>query len=55
MKQDIYVPVKTERVSAQEYLTISTQQKTNIAKARFIAPKVGDRSFGFFEIEYHHT
>lgn len=54
MKQDTYVPVKTERVSAQEYLTISVQQKANIAKARFIAPKVGDRTFGVFEIEYQN-
>lgn len=52
MQQDTYVPVKTERVSAQEYLTISMQQRTNIAKARFIAPKIGDRTFGTFEVEY---
>ncbi len=52
MLQDTYVPVKTERVSAQEYLIISVQQKNNIAKAKFIAPSIGDRTFGSFEIEY---
>lgn len=52
MTQDTYVPIKVERVSAQEYLVISVEQKHNIAKARFIAPSVGDRTFGSFEIEY---
>lgn len=48
----IYGPVKKEAVSARDYLSLRENESKNIKNARFVPPRIGDGSFGHFEIEY---
>ncbi|WP_044409555.1 hypothetical protein [Thiomicrospira microaerophila] len=43
-------PIKTERISPVEFKRLA--QDNNISGAKFIAPQVGDGTFGSFEITY---
>jgi len=44
-------PVKVERVSPREYLSIP---RSEIKTARFVPPKLGSKSFGSIRVEYKH-
>lgn len=44
-------PVKVERVSPKEYLSIP---RSEIKTARFVPPKLGSKSFGSMRVEYKH-
>lgn len=43
-------PIYKERISATEYKHLA--QDANIATVKFIAPQIGDGTFGSFEITY---
>ena len=45
-------PVKTERGSAQRFARIAKEQPHNVARSRFIPPRIGAKDFGSFEVEY---
>lgn len=45
-------PVKNEKVSAQRFARIAKEQPHNIARSRFVPPRIGANDFGSFEIEY---
>ena len=49
---NIFIPVKTERISPSEYLLAVKSERANIEKSTFIPPKLGDGSFGKFEVTY---
>lgn len=44
-------PVKEEVVSPREFIELP---KSDIAKSRFIPPKIGSKSFGTVKVEYKH-
>lgn len=45
-------PVKHERVSAQRFVRIAKEQAHNVARSRFVPPRIGANDFGSFEVEY---
>ena len=45
-------PVRSEKVSAAEYLKLQAEHPTLIAKARFIPPQPGRPGFGEFFVSY---
>jgi hypothetical protein len=51
MNSTLLRPIKTEQVTAIQFLTIS-KKSNNIEKSRFIPPSLGDKDFGKFEITY---
>jgi hypothetical protein len=52
MNQNILLrPIKTERLTPDQFIkTVETSK--NIEKSRFIPPKIGDGTFGAFEVTY---
>ncbi len=44
-------PVKTERLTPNEFIKLF-DAPNNIEKSRFIPPKIGDGTFGSFEVTY---
>ena len=47
-----HAPVRREVVSAAEFRRISSEQPHLVARSRFIAPTLGRRDFGRFEVQY---
>ena len=47
-----YSPVRREVVSPADFLRISKDKPYLIAHSRFIAPALGQRDFGRFEVQY---
>lgn len=47
-----HVLVRKEVLSADEYLRISRQSPHLIARSKFVPPRIGERSFGQFEVQY---
>lgn len=47
-----HILVRQETVSPAEYLRISKQSPHLIARSRFVPPRIGEHSFGSFEIQY---
>lgn len=45
-------PVKRESVSAAEFVRIVKTRPNSIARSRFVAPRLGERGFGRFDVEY---
>jgi hypothetical protein len=45
-------PVRKETLSAAEFLRVSTDRPHLIARSRFVAPVLGDKGFGSFEVQY---
>ena len=45
-------PVRRETVSAAEFVRIVNERPHAIARSRFEAPRLGERGFGRFEVEY---
>jgi hypothetical protein len=47
----MFEPVKKELISPQEYKDTALHN-SNIERAQFIPPKIGDGTFGCFEVVY---
>lgn len=45
-------PIRTEVVSPAEYLRIARESPHLIERSRFVAPTIGKRDFGGFELKY---
>lgn len=45
-------PVKSERVSAKEFLKLMAENPTLISRAEFVPPKAGKPGFGGFMVHY---
>lgn len=54
MKVIDVTPVLVEKVSTKEYLRLMKTSERNIKRSTFIPPKLGDKHFGRFEIEYKY-
>lgn len=56
MKQTPFVidvrPVRSEKISAKEYLRIVANDPTLIDRSEFIPPKAGQNDFGAFFVKY---
>ncbi|WP_139225787.1 hypothetical protein [Paracidovorax konjaci] len=48
----VLVPRRVERMSAEEFLVLVDSDRLNIAKSRFVPPKLGSKDFGRFEVQY---
>ncbi len=48
------LPKKTVRVSPKKFLQMSEEERTKIARCRFIPPKLGGKGFGKVELTYRH-
>jgi hypothetical protein len=48
----IYRPHRVERMSPERYVRLAEARGDLIKKSRFVAPELGDNSFGHFEVEY---
>lgn len=46
------VLVRSETMSPAEYLRLSKQTPHLIARSRFVPPRIGERSFGSFEVQF---
>lgn len=44
--------VRREVVTPKEFLRLTVESPHLIARSRFVAPKVGQRDFGGFEVQY---
>ncbi len=55
MSNDILAPVKRERMTPQDFMIASNEQRGNIAHVKFIPPVIGDRTFGTFDVEYQNA
>lgn len=45
-------PVKKEKVRPQDFTKVVERNLENIVNTRFVIPKIGSGSFGYFEVEY---
>ena len=45
-------PVRQEVVSAKEFVRITRDSPHLVARSRFVAPTIGRRDFGGFEVVY---
>jgi hypothetical protein len=45
-------PVRSETISALEYLRLMAERPSLIKRAEFISPKPGSRGFGTFFVRY---
>lgn len=50
----ILAPVKKEIVSPEVFIKLSNTSN-NIERSRFIAPKIGGKGFGKFEVTYRYA
>jgi len=47
-------PIKRKKISPKAYMQLSARKKGNIARSRFIPPKIGSQGFGYFELIFKH-
>lgn len=45
-------PVRSERLSASDYLKLSKETPGLIERAEFVLPRLGDADFGKFQVRY---
>lgn len=45
-------PVRRERLSPAEFLEVLDSDRGRIASSNYVAPRLGDNHFGYFEVEY---
>lgn len=50
--QQVLVPKRVERLSPGDFVTLVDEQRSNIASSRFVAPRIGGKGFGSFEVRY---
>lgn len=48
-------PVRSETLSASEYLKLSKESPGLIERAEFVLPRLGDLNFGSFLVRYSRT
>lgn len=48
-------PVRSETISAKEYLKLQAENPTLIERAEFIPPILGFSGFGMFQVRYTRT
>lgn len=48
-------PVRSETISAKEYLRLVAESPTLIERAQFVPPKQGTAGFGSFFVRYTRT
>jgi len=48
------VVVKKEVLSPQDFLRAHNSKPESIKTASFVPPRIGQRGFGAFEVEYRH-
>lgn len=46
------VVIKREVLSPQEFMNVNKSKPNSIKSASFVAPRIGSKSFGAFEVEY---
>lgn len=51
-RQTVMMPVRREVVSPAEYKRITATSPSLVERARFLAPIVGKRDYGAFELHY---
>ena len=51
-RQMVMMPVRREVVSPAEYKRIISESPSLVQRARFLAPMVGERDYGAFELHY---
>lgn len=49
---EMFKPVKSRVVSAEEFRILVAVQKDNIESSRFIMPKLGEKGFGKFKVTF---
>lgn len=49
------VIVKKEVMSPQDFLRVQKSEPGSIKTASFLPPRIGQKSFGAFEVEYRHS
>lgn len=45
-------PVREERMGPAEFLEVLESNPDNIKSSSFVAPRLGENHFGYFEVEY---
>lgn len=45
------IPVYSKKLTSEQYLKISDEERRNIDSCRFVPPTIGDRNFGFFSVK----
>lgn len=48
----VLVPKRVERLSPGDFVVLVDEQRSNIASSRFVAPRIGSKGFGSFEVRY---
>lgn len=48
------VIVTKEKISAAEYLDLAKNDSPSIKRVSFVPPRIGDKGFGSFEVEYRN-
>ena len=51
-RQMLMMPVRREVVSPAEYKRIISESPSLVERARFLAPILGERGYGAFEVHY---
>lgn len=46
------VVVSREKIAPSDFLILSKSQPNSIKSATFVAPKIGSKGFGAFDVEY---
>ncbi len=44
------IPRKKTRMTPKQFLRLTPKERSNIARSRFIAPKLGEKDFGRVEV-----
>lgn len=46
------LPIRSENISPEEYLNLSSSQKSNINEVSVVPPKLGEDNFGKIHVNY---
>ena len=48
----VLTPVRREQVTAAEFVRITQERPSDIARSRFVPPRLGEKGFGSVDVEY---
>ena len=48
----VLTPVRREQVTAAEFVRIAQERPCDIARSRFVPPRLGEKGFGQVDVEY---
>lgn len=48
----VFVAISSEKVSAREFLSLKSRRPDDIKTVKFVAPRLGTKGFGAFDVEY---